>query len=105
MDGALSHGTLEAIRLMAVARVPDGEAPSEVFACLQTEIKPILPWIAAVDPAEHLSFLRRGQTAWPPGCGTGAQGTQAKARFGRCLQPSVDAGAAEAVGGCLPNAI
>ena len=59
-DGrALDHGTLETIRMMAVERVREGEAPSGVIASYGFNRTTIYKWIsAAARPGVGLSALR-----------------------------------------------
>ena len=59
-DGrTLDHGTLETIRLMAVERVRDGEAPSEVIAAYGFSRTSIYRWLkAASKPGLGLRALR-----------------------------------------------
>ena len=53
------HGTLEAIRLMAVERVRDGEAPSAVIASYGLCRTTIYKWLAAASkPGVGLKALR-----------------------------------------------
>jgi transposase len=58
-SSARNHGTLEAIRLMAVERVRDGEPPSSVIASFGFHRTTIYRWLkAASKPGVGLSALR-----------------------------------------------
>jgi transposase len=63
----LDHGTLETIRLMAVERVRDGEAPSEVIAAYGFSRTSIYRWLkAASKPGLGLRGLRARPAAGRP---------------------------------------
>ena len=58
-DGRFDHGTLEAIRLMAVERVRDGETPATVIASYGLCRTTIYKWLAAASkPGVGLKALR-----------------------------------------------
>jgi len=59
-DGrSLDHGTLETIRLMAIERIAEGEAPSEVIAAYGFNRTTIYKWIkAALTPRVGIDALR-----------------------------------------------
>ena len=59
-DGrSFDHRTLETIRLMAVERVRDGEAPSAVVASYGFSRTAIYKWLAAAcKPAPKLEFTK-----------------------------------------------
>jgi transposase len=67
-DGrGFGHRTLEAIRLMAVERVRDGERPSSVVASFSFNRTTVYKWInAASNPGVGLKALHsRPATGWP----------------------------------------
>jgi transposase len=67
-DGrTLDHGTLETIRLMAVERVRDGEAPSTVIAAYGFSRTTIYRWLkAAAKPGVGLRALRARRASGRP---------------------------------------
>ena len=67
-DGrTLDHGTLETIRLMAVERVRDGEAPSTVIAAYGFSRTTIYRWLkAAAKPGMGLRALRARRASGRP---------------------------------------
>ena len=67
-DGrTLDHGTLETIRLMAVERVRDGEAPSAVIAAYGFSRTTIYRWLkAAAKPGVGLRALRARRASGRP---------------------------------------
>ncbi|HEV2125266.1 MAG TPA: IS630 family transposase [Chloroflexota bacterium] len=67
-DGrTLDHATLEALRLMAVERVRDGEAPSTVIAAYGFNRTTIYRWLkAAAKPGVGLRALRARQSSGRP---------------------------------------
>jgi len=59
-DGrTIDHGTLETIRMMAIERVREGEAPSDVIASYGFNRTTIYKWMQAVSrPGVGLKALR-----------------------------------------------